>query len=513
MIRTMLAKLTSHRTRRQLGFRKEPYWGVILYGRAIGFLKKSPKECFWVARCRTPEGGYRFHRLAKTNQGNRADGKTIMTYTQARAAADAWFTLQERIGAACPAKPFGRKLTLDLDLRGDVFTVAHAMVDYVAWKKLAASPSYFETIISHSNTYILPLLGDLPAEDMTGIHFQEFVRVAIEMVPARRSDRPAARIPIESLSAEALRRRKKTVNSIITILRDALQMAWDNGKINNDRAFRTFRRFAHSSAARIMFLSREECGHLLAASKPDLTDLIFGALYSGCRSGELLNLRVSDVGREGYGLSIAPFKSRTPRFVFLPDEGMAFFLKLAKNRDTNAPLFLRANGMEWGVQHRYYFRLAIAASGLPKEFTFHGLRHTYASQLIQAGAPLQAVADQLGHINTTTVSRTYAHFAPQIRESEVRQRFRSIDPTMKRRASRMKKQLTALRADIYGGDGAPYAEIADLRTRRRDRDHFTINHPSDTPEILMPDKKISPTRGADGKATRREMRRIMGGRN
>ena len=513
MIRSILPKLTSHATRREFPFRKEPYWGVIEYGRAIGFLKRAPRECYWLARCRTPEGGYRFHRLAKTNQGKRADGKTIMTYTQAREAADKWFLLQEKIGAAAPAKPFGRKLTLDLDnLRGDAYTVAHAMIDYVAWKKLAAAPSYFETVVSHSNTYILPLIGDLPAEEMTGIHFQQWVRTCLEMVTRRGAKRIVGKLPIEQMSAETLRRRKITINSVITILRDALQMAWDNGKIDNDRAFRTFRRFANSSAPRLTFLSREECARLLEAAMPDLRNMILGALYTGCRSGELLNLKVSDVAREGYGISVVPFKTRTPRFVFLPDEGMAFFLKLTEGCDAMAPVFLRKDGSEWGAQYRYYFRKAVQEAGLPKDFTFHGLRHTYASQLIQAGAPLQAVADQLGHANTLTVSRTYAHFAPQIRESEVRQRFRSVDIKMKRRASRISKELTALRVQLYGRDGAQYAEIADLKTRRRDRDKYGINHPADTPELVIPDRQIKPIRGAEGKAMRRAMQNMLAGK-
>lgn len=189
---------------------------------------------------------------------------------------------------------------------------------------------------------------------------------------------------------------------------------------------------------------------------------------------------------------------------------MAFFLGVASGRDKNAPLLLRKNGTEWGGQHRYYFRLA--AAGLPNDFTFHGLRHTYASRLVQAGAPLQAVTDQLGQSNTTTVSRTYAHLAPQIREAEIRQRFRAIDPAMKLRADRMRKELEALRAAIYGGDGSPYAKIADLKSRRRDRDDFGVNHPRETPELLIPAGNITPARGANGKAVRRELGRILAGR-
>jgi len=148
------------------------------------------------------------------------------SYKQARGAADDWFALQEKIGAAAPAQPFGQKLTLDLDgLRDDVFTVAHAMIDYVEWKKLAASPSYSSTIITHTNNYILPLLGSLPAQEMTGIHFQEWVRTCLEMDIRRGARKEGARIRIETMSAEKLRRRKKTINQVITILRDALQMA------------------------------------------------------------------------------------------------------------------------------------------------------------------------------------------------------------------------------------------------------------------------------------------------
>ena len=60
-------------------------------------------------------------------------------------------------------------------------------------------------------------------------------------------------------------------------------------------------------------------------------------------------------------------------------------------------------------------------------FCFHGLRHTYASQLIQAGAPLVVVSEQLDHRNTDTVGRTYGHMAPQIMQAEVWYRFASLE--------------------------------------------------------------------------------------
>jgi integrase len=43
--------------------------------------------------------------------------------------------------------------------------------------------------------------------------------------------------------------------------------------------------------------------------------------------------------------------------------------------------------------------------------TFHELRHTYASGLINAGVPLVFVAKQLGHADTRMCERHYGHIA------------------------------------------------------------------------------------------------------
>jgi integrase len=54
------------------------------------------------------------------------------------------------------------------------------------------------------------------------------------------------------------------------------------------------------------------------------------------------------------------------------------------------------------------FRLAVAAAGLPR-CTPHSLRHSYASQLLQAGVPLLVVSRLLGHSQIAVTADTYAH--------------------------------------------------------------------------------------------------------
>jgi integrase len=267
------------------------------------------------------------------------------------------------------------------------------------------------------------------------------------------------------MDEETLRKRKGTVNTLIGILRKSLEMAWENGKTENDRNWRALKRIPNQLRPRTLHLSRPECRKLLAHCRPDLARLVLGALYTGCRSTELLRMRASDVGRDGYGLYIMSAKCYRPRFVFLPDEGMAFFLSLAANKNSGELLFLRENGREWFDLHRHAFKAAVLAADLPAAFCFHGLRHTYASQLIQAGAPLPVVAEQLGHANTDTVGRTYGHLAPQIRESEVRQRFTTLSRENAQLAWKRRKSMQRWRNSLHGTNWRTYASIVDVSSR------------------------------------------------
>lgn len=57
---------------------------------------------------------------------------------------------------------------------------------------------------------------------------------------------------------------------------------------------------------------------------------------------------------------------------------------------------------------RYWKRL-IAAAHMPKGFTFHGLRHTIATILIQKGVPIMEVSRRLGHASADITMKIYSH--------------------------------------------------------------------------------------------------------
>jgi integrase len=59
---------------------------------------------------------------------------------------------------------------------------------------------------------------------------------------------------------------------------------------------------------------------------------------------------------------------------------------------------------------RHWFDDAVANANL-KNFHWHDLRHTFASRLRMKGAPLEDIAELLGH-KSMTMTRRYAHLGP-----------------------------------------------------------------------------------------------------
>jgi integrase len=203
-------------------------------------------------------------------------------------------------------------------------------------------------------------------------------------------------------------------------------MAWENGDLKSERTWRCIRRLPHKDAPRHLFLNRDQCRILLWHCRDDLRLIVLGALYTGCRVAELAEMRVADVEPGIRGVYVAPSKSYRGRYVHLPQEGLEFFRKQCVGKVSDERVFLMNSGRRWTGNHKYLFRKAVAEAGLPDRFVFHGLRHTYASQLVQAGTPLAIVARQLGHSNTDTVSRTYGHLSCSGLEHELEKRFESI---------------------------------------------------------------------------------------
>ena len=61
------------------------------------------------------------------------------------------------------------------------------------------------------------------------------------------------------------------------------------------------------------------------------------------------------------------------------------------------------------------FRRLIAAAGV-RAIPFHGLRHTCATLLLQAGVPVHVVQERLGHTRIEMTLGIYAHALPAMQQ-------------------------------------------------------------------------------------------------
>lgn len=423
-----------------LPYRGHHYWFVLEKCRHIGVQKLRPDHICWTARVLTKEKRYHQKTIGHLT------GKDALTYEQAITKAREWFRTSKMLQLASPSSPIGTMKYLMICPIGDTYTVGHALRDYIEWRKIAATPKGYYNTLCLINYHLIPLLAFVPLEDFTGNDLKRLALKVLETPPKKGTQFPEPSIDISELSADDVRKRKATLNTLIGILRMAFRMAWENGHINSERAWRCLRRIPVAQKSRTIFLSRDECRDLLAQCRPPLRRLVLGALYSGCRVGELGNLRVQDVGRQGFGIFVDAFKRGPSRFVFLPDEGMSFFLRLCEGRPGHDYVFVSDKGTKWTTQYKNQFKKAVVAAGLPQAFVFHGLRHTYASQLVAAGVTLEIIARQLGHANTTTVSRFYGHLTEHLRESVVRQHFASLLPSLSKLERERLKDIDAISA-------------------------------------------------------------------
>jgi site-specific recombinase XerD len=63
------------------------------------------------------------------------------------------------------------------------------------------------------------------------------------------------------------------------------------------------------------------------------------------------------------------------------------------------------------LKGRHWFEPAIKEAGI-RDFTWHCLRHTFASRLVMAGVDLRTAQQLMGH-KTIQMTVRYAHLAPE----------------------------------------------------------------------------------------------------
>jgi integrase len=409
-------RLDTRTARLRLAPRREPYWRNIQEGRAIGYRRAAGgKAGTWIARHYDPTAATarQYQSLGVADDFMDADGATTLTFTQAQDKARAWFADLARAGGKVSAPITVREAVKEYE------------ADYTArgGKALAAMKAGIDA-------HILPKLGERKVADLTAAVIRAWHR-GLATAPARLRTGAKATAPkvreIAADDADAHRARRSTANRLLTTLKAALNLAYREGKVPADDAWRRVQPFQKVDTAKVRYLTDDETTRLVNACGADLRAIVTAALLTGCRYGELTTLRPGDVDLDANMLTIRASKGGAARHIVLTDEAAEFFKQQCHGKKVADLLLKREDGDAWGKSEQFRrLRAACAAAKISPAVSFHILRHTHASRLAMRGVPMAVIASQLGHADLKMTTQHYAHLSPGYVSDTIRAAFGSL---------------------------------------------------------------------------------------
>jgi integrase len=169
---------------------------------------------------------------------------------------------------------------------------------------------------------------------------------------------------------------------------------------------------------RLDFLSPTESRKLIQGCKePMWREMLLMALRTGMRLGELCGLEWRDIDLQRKIITVqrslvrgvlGTTKNNKVRHIPLSED---LCRSLCERRHEHGAVFRRPDGrpvVDWVAECG--IRRACQQAGI-RQITWHTLRHTFASQLVTEGVPINVVQTLLGH-STVVMTMKYAHLAP-----------------------------------------------------------------------------------------------------
>jgi site-specific recombinase XerD len=149
--------------------------------------------------------------------------------------------------------------------------------------------------------------------------------------------------------------------------------------------------------------------------------MILLLLRTGMRIGELLQTRVCNVHlAERKIFLFVGEKNRMGRVVYLSEDACEAVKAWIRKRDAHKPLLFYAQGrssMSYTRARMLFVRYLKKADVLHKGYSLHCLRHTCATELLNAGMRLECLQQLLGH-SSLEQTRRYARLTDKTREEE-----------------------------------------------------------------------------------------------
>jgi integrase len=240
----------------------------------------------------------------------------------------------------------------------------------------------------------------------------------------------------EALGRKALK--PKTYNNILTFLKSMLTWGVRVGYLATNPAADEER--ATLERHEMDFLTPEEIRRLIAHSREPYATLVYLAIFTGLRRGELLALQWGDVDWNRRKLRVRRTlyrgtftRPKTPNAVRDVDLSPRTVETLRLCQIMYPPL---ASDLVFRTRDDHpldpdnlvkrVFRPTLARAGI-RRIRFHDLRHTYATLLINQGANIKYISKQMGHASVQITLDRYGHLLPDTGREEMQKLDRVMD--------------------------------------------------------------------------------------
>ena len=165
------------------------------------------------------------------------------------------------------------------------------------------------------------------------------------------------------------------------------------------------------------FLTEKEIEHLRDACHSSMEKALFEFMFStGCRIGEIVTLDRNSINW-GSNSAIVRGKGNKEREVYFNVRCEIWLENYLNERsDSNPAIFVteRSPHRMSIAQMRYIIKRISNRAGINKTIHPHQLRHSYATHLLNNGAPIDVIQSLLGHEKSET-TRIYAQLSGKIR--------------------------------------------------------------------------------------------------
>jgi integrase len=223
----------------------------------------------------------------------------------------------------------------------------------------------------------------------------------------------------------------KTVKHIRGVMGRALSVAEDWGYVSGNPALKTKLPRRPINSVPKPILLPDQAQQLAEELSEPARSIALLLLMTGLRIGELFALRWKRVDLTARTIQIAetvydghfdtPKTSRSARVIPIGDQASVLLTMLRKSAaNPESLVFATSTGRPLNRHDllRRHFRPACKKLGL-SGITWHSLRHTHATMLDAAGAPLGTVQAQLGHSTPEMTREIYLHSIPSAQRQAV----------------------------------------------------------------------------------------------